>query len=189
MAKVFHDANQGNEVLDLDTIAKRQMVSDALVRALLLAAEEAHKVITQPASGMRNLSEWAKQQACWNALEARKLDYDKEFERCLTLKEVAKRNEREAKKRRREISGIEAQSLAVRLGADFWNKVREQGNAERNLTTKDNQILKVCASLPRQIPSEKQSEYAIIVLARLKEQGVLSVDLTDQIDIRSPDAN
>ena len=42
---------------------------------------------------------------------------------------------------------------------------------------KDEQILKVCASIPRQLPSERQSKHAIAVLDRLKEEGLLSVDL------------
>jgi len=182
MAKVFHDANRANEMLDLDTIAKRQMVSDALGRVLLLAAEEAHKVITRPVAGMRNLSEWAKQQACWSAFQEHKIDYGDDFECCLVLKEVARSNERDAHERQREMAGIEAQSLVVNLGADFWHRVGEQGSANRELTTKDEQIIKICASLPRQIPSDKQSKYAITVLKRLKEQGVLSLDLMGQID-------
>ncbi|MBN8454100.1 AIPR family protein [Accumulibacter sp.] len=185
MAKIFHDANRGNYVLDLDTIAKRQMVADALVRALLLAAEEARNVITQPPLGMRNLSEWAKQQACWSVLQARQINFDAGFERCLTLKESAKTNERDARERQREIAGIKVQSIVVELGADFWRKVREQGSAARKLTTKDDQILRVCASVPRRIPTDQQSKYAITLLERLKEDGVLSVDLTSLIDARS----
>lgn len=182
MAKVFHDASQADEVLDLDTIAKRQMVSDALGRVLILAAEEAHKAITQPVVGMRNLSEWAKQQACWSTFQNRKIDYGNDFERCLMLKDVARSNERDAQDLRREMAGIEAQSLVVKLGADFWRRVGEQGRAKRELTAKDEQIIKVCASLPRQIPTDKQSKHAITVLERLKEQGVLSHDLVGQAD-------
>lgn len=181
MAKIFHDANRANEVLDLDTIAKRQMVSDDLARALLMAAKEAHKVITQPAAGMRNFSEWAKQQACWSALQSRKIDYGYGFERCLTLKENARKNEHDAKESQREIAGIEAQSLAVKLGADLWRRVWEQGRAAGNLTTKDEQILKVCASIPRQIPTERQSKHALTVLERLKVQGTLSTNLTENL--------
>jgi hypothetical protein len=180
MAKVFHDANRGNGVLDLDTIAKRQTVSDDLVGALLLAAEEAHKVITQPAAGIRNLSEWAKQQACWSQLQTREIKFGSGFERCLTLKDIAKSNEHEARERQREIAGIEAQSLAVNLGADFWRKVWEQGNEAHGLTAKDEQILKVCASVPRQIPSDKQSKHALTILGRLHEQGFISTDLVDR---------
>lgn len=168
MAKVFHDANRVNEVLDLDMIAKRQMVSDDLATALLMAAEEAHKVITRPAAGMRNFSEWAKQQACWSELQSRKINYARGFERCLTLKETAKKNEHDAKERQREIAGIEDQTLVVNLGADFWRGVWEQGRATGNLTTKDEQILSVCASIPRQVPTERQSKHALMVLERLK---------------------
>lgn len=182
MAKVFHDASRADQVLDLDTIAKRQIVPDALLRALLLAAAEAHKVITQPAAGMRNLSEWAKQQACWSALQARDLNYDKDFDCCLMLKEAAKKNEHDAKERQREIAGIEVQSQVVTLGADFWRTVWERGSAERKLTEKDEKILKVCASVPRNIPTEKQSQHAMNVFERLKVQGVLPIDLTGKMD-------
>lgn len=181
MAKIFYDANQADNVLDLEVIAKRQMLSDALVRALLVAAEEAHDVITQPAAGMHNLSEWAKQQACWSALQARKVHYDIEFKCSLTLKETARKNERDAREKQREVAGIEAQSIAVNLGADFWRKVLEEGNAERKLPMKDEQILKICAGLPRQIPTEKQSKHAIALLIQLEEDGVLSMDLVDQM--------
>ncbi|MBV5350565.1 hypothetical protein JZU71_05475, partial [bacterium] len=186
MAKVFHDASKTDDVLDLDTIAKRQIVSEALDRVLLLAAETAHEVITKPVAGMRNFSEWAKQQACWSSLQTRKIDYGDWLERCLTLKESARKNERDAQDLRREMVGIEAQSLVVKLGADFWRSVGEQGHARRELTVKDQQIIKVCASLPRQIPTDKQSKHAIIILERLKEQGLLSHDLISQIDNRIP---
>ncbi|WPP44226.1 AIPR family protein [Pseudomonas sp. AN-1] len=176
MAKIFHDANRANEVLDLDTVAKRQMVSDDLARALILAAEESHKVITQPAAGMRNFSEWAKQQACWGVLQSRKIDYGRGFERCLALKETARKNERDARDDQREIAGIEAQSLVVKLGAEFWRGVWEKGRSAGSLTAKDEQILKVCASMPRQVPTERQSKHVLMLLERLKLHGGLSID-------------
>lgn len=169
MAKVFHDASVGNEVLDLDAIAKRQMVSDDLVAALLIAAEIAHEVITHPAAGMRNFSEWAKQQACWSELQGRKIDYGRGFERCLTLRDTARRNERDAKDSQRELVGIQGQVTVVKLGADFWRDVLEQGRASGSLTTKDAEILRICTSMPRLLPTDKQARHALILLERLKE--------------------
>jgi hypothetical protein len=64
MAKLFLDANGEKEVLDLDTVWRRQTVSEPLARALMTAAAAAHDVITHPPVGVRNMSEWAKQQAC-----------------------------------------------------------------------------------------------------------------------------
>lgn len=168
MAKVFHDASRESEVLDLDTIARRQSVPDALVRALLVAAAAAEDVVTHPASGMRNMSEWAKQQACWAALRARELEYADDFESCLTLKDDAKATERDERRKKKEIDGISAQSEVVRRGGDFWREVLDRGSAQGSLSFKDQQILLVCASIPRKLPSELQCKHAMKVLERLE---------------------
>ncbi|KXV60600.1 hypothetical protein AD947_01945 [Acetobacter tropicalis] len=173
MAKVFHDADGKKQVLDLDGIWRRQAVPEALQRALLLAAAAAHDVITHPPVGVRNMSEWAKQQACWNGLKERRLDYGVEFDSCLTLKEDACNSEREQRQRKREADGISAQSEVVNLGAEFWREILNIGRIKRKLTPKDQQILHVCASMPRQIPSELQSRHAMNVFERMKELSLL----------------
>lgn len=173
MAKVCQDANREREVLDLDAIYKRQAVSEPLRRAMLLAAAEAHNVITHPVAGMRNMSEWAKQQACWSILSSRRLNYATEFESCLTLKETARTKEREERKKKREIDGISMQSEVVGLGAGFWREVLACGVAAKTLSPKDEQILRVCASMPNQVPSELQSKHAIHVLDRMKGEGLV----------------
>jgi len=169
MAKVFHDAARENEVLDLDTVSRKQIVPEALVHALLVAAAAAQEVITHPVSGMRNMSEWAKQQACWNALQSRTLDYGDSFESCLTLIEAARSSERDERKKKRELDGISAQSEVVRLGAVFWRDFLAQGIAEKKLSPKDQQIVSVCASMPSKLASELQCKYAMSLLERLKQ--------------------
>lgn len=171
MAKVFRDANGEKQVLDLDAIWRRQSVPEALQRALLLAAAEAHDVITRPPPGVRNMSEWAKQQACWNGLKGRKLDYDEDFDSCLTLVETARSTRRAARATEVMTEGINAQTEAVSLGAGFWNTVMDWGRSERKLTPKDMQILQICASMPRRIPTDFQAKHAMDLLARLKDQG------------------
>lgn len=172
IAKVFHDANGEREVLDLDAIAKRQAVPDALVRALLVAAKAAHDVITHPVSGMRNMSEWAKQQACWSILAGRNLSYGSDFGTCLTLKDTAQANERDERRNKRETDGIFAQTEVVTLGGNFWAELLARGVEGRHLSPKDEQILKVCASAHRQPPSELQCKHALGVLERMKELGL-----------------
>ena len=174
MAKVFHDANGERQVLDLDAIWRRQAVPEALQRALLLAAGEAHDVITHPPAGVRNMSEWAKQQACWNALKGRRLIYGADFDGCLVLEENARANEREQRKQKRETDSISVQSEVVNRGSEFWQEVLARGIAGRKLSPKDQQILNVCVSMPRRIPSELQSRHAMHVLERLREQGIVS---------------
>lgn len=172
MAKVFHDANGERDVLDLDTIHRRQGVPDALVRALLKAAAAAHDVITHPVAGIRNMSEWAKQQACWNALALRELCYEPDFEGCLIPKDAAKTSERDERRKKREFDGISAQSEVVKLGSSFWRGVLDQASAQRMLTPKEEQIIKVCANIPRQLPTDLQAKFAVSVLERLKQEGL-----------------
>ncbi|MGF6861679.1 hypothetical protein ABIE69_002252 [Rhodobacteraceae bacterium MBR-64] len=171
LAKVFHDANGEKQVLDLDAIWRRQSVPEALQRALLLAAAEAHDVVTHPPAGVRNMSEWAKQQACWNGVKGRTLNYDEDFETCLTLAETARTAKRDEKAKKVLTEGINAQSEVVTLGADFWKEVLTWGRERKRLTPKDQQILDVCASMPRRLPSDLQSRHALDVLGRMRDQG------------------
>ena len=171
LAKVFHDASGEKQVLDLDAIWRRQSVPEALQRALLLAAAEAHDVVTHPPAGVRNMSEWAKQQACWNGMKARTLKYDEDFETCLTLIETARTAKRDGKVKKDMTEGINAQSEVVTLGADFWRGVLSWGRERKRLTPKDQQILDVCASMPRRLPSDLQSRHALDALGRLRNQG------------------
>lgn len=174
MAKVFHDANGEKQVLDIDAIWRRQEVTEALLSALLIAAAEANDIITHPPSGVRNMSEWAKQQACWNGLKARKLDYGSSFDSCLILAETARASERDEKKKKRETDGISAQSEVVNRGPEFWREILTRGVADRKLTLKDQQILQVCSSMPRQLPSELQSKHAMSILDKMNEREDIS---------------
>lgn len=171
MAKVFHDANGQKEVLDLDAIWRRQSVPEALQRALLLAASEAHQVITHPPAGFRNMSEWAKQQACWNGMSGQVLSYEDDFESCLTLVATARTAKRDEKSKQAMTEGINAQSEVVTLGAEFWKEVLAWGRERKRLTPKDMQILEVCASTPRRVPSELQARHALDTLRRMRDQG------------------
>ena len=65
------------------------------------------------------MTEWAKQQACWNALKERKLSYDEDFETCLMLLDTARTAKRDEKAKKALTDGINAQSEAVTLGPDL----------------------------------------------------------------------
>ncbi|MGO7428906.1 hypothetical protein ACCT09_56675, partial [Rhizobium ruizarguesonis] len=52
-------------MLDLDKVWNEQAVPKAMLHCLLRACAAAACVITAPESGIRNITEWAKKQACW----------------------------------------------------------------------------------------------------------------------------
>lgn len=174
MAKVSHDASEMEQVVDLDAVWRAQSVPQALEDALVLAAAEAHDVITSPPDGVRNMSEWAKKQACWATLKARSLTYKPSFTRCLIDPEEAKTVVQSAQKELEMTSGIQAQTSVFECGANFWRGVRSWGVEHRKLSPKETGILETCASIPTKIPTEKQCIIAMDVLGRLRAGGFQS---------------
>ena len=172
MAKVFADAQRDGQVLDLDVIWRRQSVPAALRQALLIAAEAASEIITHPPAAVRNMSEWAKQQGCWGALKGRELPYPRDFDSCLMLADADRATKREEKSRRIMTDGINAQTRVAELGAEFWRNARAWGTSQKRLSPKDSQILEVCASYPRRLPTDLQAMHALEVLERLREHGL-----------------
>jgi hypothetical protein len=174
MSKIFHDASDDDQVLDVDTIWRHQSVSKALLAALLVAAAGAHDAITHPPEGIRDMGEWAKKQGCWHAFKSRQLEYGADFDEILVPVEDARTNVREARVDQTITDGIAAQSEVVTLGADFWRQVLDWGRSQRKVTSKELLLLNVCASMPRQLPTEFQAKQALSVVERLKGQGLPS---------------
>ena len=120
------------------------------------------------------MSEWAKRQACWNGLKGRKLDYGAKFDGCLVLKETSRSNERDQKDKDRAGESISALVEVVNRGGEYWRNVQTLGLAARKLTLKDEQILQVCASMPRQLPSELQAKHAMSIREKMKNYGLIA---------------
>ena len=56
--------------LNFDGIWARQEMSGDLQDALAVSARAVHDVIVDPPVGTRNVTEWAKQPACWTRVQA-----------------------------------------------------------------------------------------------------------------------
>jgi hypothetical protein len=171
IAKVFHDSKSDKQVLDLDSIWRRSEVSPPLLRALLIAAAAAHTVITHPPQGVRNMSEWAKQQGCWAGLRSKTLSYDDDFDKCLTSIDDAKSTARAARDDEELTGGINAQTAVVKLGSEYWGRLLDWGREKRLLSSSEVQILQTCAAIPRRIPLDFQCKKALETLERLKGRG------------------
>jgi hypothetical protein len=168
LAKVAHDAEARKKVIDFDQVWKLQRLPVPLERAMLAAAEAANHVLTSPPPGVRNISEWAKKQACWAELAKYAVSYDRDFEDVLIDPEEANSYKREQRREREQISGVQAQAEVVSLGGEYWSKVLAFGRSINKLNPKEASILSVCAQLPARVPSEKQSLAALSIVDRLE---------------------
>lgn len=180
IAKLVHDAEEREMVVDLDAVWRYQDVSPDLKAALLVAAAEAQDVITHPPEGVRNFSEWAKKQACWKGLEDRELSYPEEFDRVLISPDLANERAREARADKAIETSVEAELEVHRLGAAFWAEARNWARERGLLSPRENGVLETCAAIPNKMPSDKQCAIAMSALKKLQDEGFshASLELT-----------
>jgi hypothetical protein len=171
IAKLVKDAETNEKVVDLDTVWKRQATSDDLDQAILAAAQEAQSVILSPPAGIRNMSEWAKKQACWKVLSDRSVTYDKSVTNILVAVDDAASEIRDARADKSLTYSASAEVRVHQLGAAFWKEAYVWGHKNRKLSPRDIGIMETCASIPRRMPSERQCVLAINILSKLVDSG------------------
>lgn len=171
ISKLAHDVEQLGRAVDFDTIWKAQTLSPRMRNVLTIIAKAAHDVIVEPPAGIRNVTEWAKQQACWNRVAALKIDLPSGLKDELVTGAEQREIRRSAVKDQKILNGIDAQTTVIKAGGKFWRSVRDWGASHKLLTPMEAGILDVAASIPAKIPSEKQCIRAIETLRKLQSEG------------------
>lgn len=171
ISKVAHDAEAADKVVDLLRVWRMQTVPPSLEEALLVAAAEAQSLITSPPDGIRNMSEWAKKQACWEQFRKTELNYPEDFKAMLIAPEEARSEDEEIKDDAELTKSVEDQAKVFELGPKFWQGARDWGRLQKLLSPMEYQVLDICAKIPNRIPTENQTAVAIKVLARLESKG------------------
>lgn len=172
IAKLAFDLGRQGKAVDFAAIWARQEISDPLRSALIVAAEAAHEVLTNPPPGFKNVTEWAKQQACRDRMQRAAVAWPDSLDEMTLGYEQVREAERDGRRDQKMLNGIQAQMAVVRAGADFWSEVLAWGAARRRLSPRESSILGICAAIPSKTPSEAQSEVALQALRRLQAEGL-----------------
>ncbi len=171
IAKLAHNVAQRGESINFERIWKAQGISPVLRDALVVSAKAVHDVIVDPPEGMRNVTEWAKQQACWSRVMRLHVTWPETLESELVGATERDEVKRTAVKDQKLLNGIEAQTVVVMAGSALWSDVKAWGMSKGLLSPDDQGILEVAISMPARVPSEKQSLRTIEILQRLREEG------------------
>ena len=171
VAALANAAKVADKSVDFLSIWNRQGVTPAFERALGQAADVAHDVLMRPGEGYRNISEWAKQPKCWDAIKQVDVQWDEAWLAELISIEEEREITSEGKKDQKELNGIEAQSVVVEAGAQFWQDVLDWCIKEGEGTEKERGILRYAAAMPMKLPSDKQSVILVDLMAGLRKSG------------------
>lgn len=171
IAKMAHDSEVRRMAVNFDTIWLQQSISGAMHAALVLAAKMANEVLVNAPVGVRNVTEWAKQNACWQRMQGLHIEWPAPWRAELVPAGEQKDAKRAAVKDQKMLNGIEAQAAVLNAGADLWRDLREWGASRKLLSPMELGILEVAAAVPNKIPSEKQSLAAVQALRKLQLEG------------------
>jgi len=171
IAKIAHDVTKLGRAVDCQIIWQRQAPTDALEAALVVAAEAVHGVLIDPPEGLRNVTEWAKKQACWERSRGLGVALPQSFLNSLISSEERREVQRSGRRDQRQLDGIQAQIAVVNAGSAFWTDVLDWGRKRGLLTPTEVGILRATASRKGSVPSERQSSKMIDVLNKLQAAG------------------
>ncbi len=94
IAKLAHEVERLGYVVDYEGIWKAQHLLPGIRESLIGVSKAVHDIIIDPQLGYRNITEWAKQQACWQRVSGLQVDLPSTIENELVTKEEERENER-----------------------------------------------------------------------------------------------
>lgn len=171
IAKLGYDTEERGRAVNFDEIWRTQRLPGALEEALAISSRCTHEVLTNPPEGFSNVTEWAKKPLCWERVQALKIDWPRRFVAMLLSGEERKETERASRKDQRGLERIQAQATVVEAGGDFWADVLNWGRGRRLLSPREVSVLRVACAIPHRVPTEKDAQLLIEVLARLRGDG------------------
>jgi hypothetical protein len=171
ISKIAHDSEALGRAVDFEAIWRNQALSEPFSEALKLSAKAVQESITKTPAGVKNVTEWAKSQACWTGMKETELDWPRTWLKQLISKFDQKSNARSAVKDQKILNGIEAQTAVLRGGAELWRNLHQWGMQRSLLTPTEAGVLEVASKVPTKLPSEKQSLIVINVLSKLQKEG------------------
>ena len=161
--------------LDLQIIWNKQQVPDVISNELVKITKYVFDSITDPKRATINVTQWCKRDACWETVRKCGIRLSPNVQKYLVSKEDNKSAEKEAKSDQKMISDMQAQSEAIKLGADYWKQVDAFVKSKKVSASPDQlKALSYAIKIPKQIPSAYQSLQLMKLLEESKANGFKS---------------
>ena len=172
VAKMAFDIDRmQKKTLDFRSVWQRQSISDAVAAQVALYAEAVYGIIVTPPAGHQNVTQWCKREECWERAQQADVAILPEFSGELVDRSEIREEQREARSLQRLDDGIDAQSLVVSLGHDYWQEFLTWGTVRGFVVSADEGVLRVAAGLSAGIPTDKQSKRLLLLQKRFEEEG------------------
>jgi hypothetical protein len=168
IAKLVHDLRVRGACPDLDAVWRAQALPPSLQDALRKAAIAVKDVLTSPPAGSANVTEWAKQDACWTRVQGLRVEWPKSLATCSVSAGEVIEQARNARREQKEVDGIQALMLVANAGYPFWKNLAQWARAKKLLSSKQLESIDVAA---RRNPTDRQAIEVLKALRTAQAEG------------------
>lgn len=169
-------AKQQGCVLDTRSTWMAQAPDPAILEALRVTVYLANEEIRNPATGISNVTEWAKRPACWERMvhdvPSLRSALPTSFLELLIPVALERAERKEAKKDQAIDDGVEAIARVIKVSTRTWRQIRDRLSDKESLNEKELGILKLVTREPKGMPSDKQAKILIELLQRGESEGI-----------------
>lgn len=157
--------------LDLQLIWNKQEVPDILTRQIKILTKAVYESITAPSRGVENVTQWCKREECWKRIKELSIEVAPQLDSVLEDRAEAKSAGRSARKDQKVVSGIEAQTVVVNYGVEYWKKLEGFSHLQRLATSHEIKALNVACKMPLKLPNSIQCQQLLALRERAIAEG------------------
>lgn len=155
--------------LDLGEIWERQDVSPALREQIAVTALAVLAVLTDPGRPRANVTEWAKQEACWErardaAVPLSQAVIDELFDP-IARKYAPGSNVQQVG------YGVFARTAVLGIPSGQWQKLLDWASEKALLDVREERVLRTACRIPKFVPSVKECEQIWAIRSKLIKEG------------------
>ena len=174
MAKFSHilKENYPQQELDFIKIWDKQMMPAVLSEQLIPIYKAVYKVLTAQDRLVQNVTEWSKNNACWDRVKTVAVSLHPHMAELLMDKGEARYQAINAKRDQKVVSGIEAQMFVAEKGQEYWTAIKLWGKEKDILNPDELRILSIAGIMSgSKMPNEVQSKKLQLVREKVLAEG------------------
>lgn len=159
--------------MNLNLIWNRQMVPTEVGLAMLDLAKRVFDVLTDEKRPIINVTQYCKQEACWNVVKGIKFALPEDISPFLLTSNEVKQTFTEAKKDQKLTNTIMNEVQLCKLDKAVWLNLESFVKLNNLATVKEIKALEIVKKMPMYIPSEYQWKALGELLKKAKEEGFI----------------
>lgn len=166
------DIQFGGSKYDFEKVWNRQSLSEQSLTALLSVARTAQAHLTDRNRPQANVTQWAKQQACWDRFTKVNLQLNSIIADELVTADDSRQLIKAEKEQRALDTGFEAIQRVLKVGGAVWETAYSAGG----YSPTERDLIQAFGLRKGRVPSERQATALLRLLERLADNGSIARD-------------